>query len=70
MLGYPGNYQGDFEQLIGQGDKRTIYSVLHWILQRVPELEERAYLARFLVPIAIPDEQMMDQEIRSVFEQY
>ena len=50
----------EIENLIGQGDKRTLYSILHWILQRVPDLKRRAYLAKFLVTLAIPDDYMMD----------
>lgn len=50
----------EIETLIGQGDKRTVYSILHWILQRVRDLKRRAYLAKFLVTLAIPDDYMMD----------
>lgn len=55
---------------MGQGDKRIIYSILHWILQRPGELRRRAYLAHYLVNLAIPDEYMMDQEVREVFQTY
>jgi intraflagellar transport protein 81 len=33
---------------------------LHWALQRLPSLQKRAYLAKYLVPEAIPQEFMQD----------
>ena len=36
----------------------------------MPELGRRAYTAKFLVPIQIPDEFLGDEEMRSTFEEY
>ena len=36
----------------------------------MPELQRRAYTARFLVPLAIPDEFLVDEEMQEIFNTY
>ena len=60
----------DFRQRLSQGDRQLIYPVLFWILQRVPELRKRAFLARFLVNIEVPEEMFADEVVVEVFQQY
>ena len=52
-----------------QGDKPVIYPVLEWLLRHMPELKERAYLARFLVKVDIPQDFMIDSQIAELYEQ-
>ncbi len=42
------------------GDKPTIYPLLQWLLEKLPELKKRAYLARYLVKIELPPEIIHD----------
>lgn len=53
-----------------QGMKPTIYPILEWLLPRVPELQKRAYLAKYLLKIDVPAEIMQDEEINGIYLQY
>ncbi|KAK7480473.1 hypothetical protein BaRGS_00028290 [Batillaria attramentaria] len=53
-----------------QGEKPTIYPILEWLLPRVPELQKRAYLAKYLLKIDVPAEIMQDEEINGIYMQY
>ncbi|KAF5399607.1 Intraflagellar transport protein 81 [Paragonimus heterotremus] len=59
-----------FREGLVTGDKTVVYPILEWLLQRIPELKKRAYLARFLVKVHVPDIFMQDEEICSLFRQY
>lgn len=52
-----------FRQGILQGDKHTTYSLLQWLLERLPDLKKRAYLATFLVRIETPAEFLQDDQV-------
>ena len=49
-----------FRQGLLEGDKPTIYPLLHWLLEKMPELKKRAYLARYLGKIEVPPEFLQD----------
>jgi intraflagellar transport protein 81 len=49
-----------FRTGILSGDKDTYYPAFIWILQRIPELRRRAYLAKYLIAIEVPPEMMDD----------
>lgn len=51
------------------GSKPVVHHILHWLLQRVPELKKRAYLARFLVKLEIPAEFLQDDVINDTYHQ-
>jgi len=36
----------------------------------MPELQRRAYTAKFLVKLEIPDEFMVDEEMRETYQEY
>ncbi len=42
------------------GNKPTIYPLLQWLLEKLPELKKRAYLARYLVKIELLPEMLQD----------
>ena len=46
-----------------------VFPILAWLLQRVPELQKRAYLAKFLVKIDVPAEIMGDEEVNGIYIQ-
>ncbi|XP_051924170.1 intraflagellar transport protein 81 homolog isoform X3 [Hippocampus zosterae] len=74
MLKYkpPGNQSelSSFRQGLVVGSKPAVHPILHWLLQRVPELKKRAYLARFLVKIDVPAEFLADDVINDTYHQY
>ena len=59
-----------FRQGLVEGNKQIIYPVLEWILQRIPDLKKRAYLAKYLVKLDIPPEISADQDVAEIYEQY
>ncbi|KAF6779143.1 Intraflagellar transport protein 81 [Paragonimus kellicotti] len=59
-----------FREGLVTGDKTVVYPILEWLLRRIPELKKRAYLARFLVKVHVPDILTQDEEICSLFRQY
>jgi len=59
----------DFRRGVVQGDKPVIYPVLEWLLRHMSELKERAYLARYLVKVDIPQDFMIDSQIAELYEQ-
>lgn len=52
-----------------QGDKLIIYPILEWLLKRIPDLQKRAYLARFLVKVDVPPEIMAEDPIPDLYAQ-
>ena len=52
-----------FRQGLLQGDKPTTYSLLQWLLERLPDLKKRAYLAKFLIRIEVPAEFLQDDQV-------
>eukprot|EP01035_Chromulina_nebulosa_P036031 gene36031-48484_t len=50
----------DFQNLLLNGDKEILHTVMHWCLQRYDHLKKRAYLSKFLMPTEIPAEFMSD----------
>ena len=52
-----------------QGEKPVIYPILEWLLPRVPELQKRAYLAKYLLKIDVPADIMQDEEVNSIYMQ-
>lgn len=53
-----------------QGDKLVIYPILQWLFENLAELKTRAYLARYLVKLEIPPDQLADQELNELNENY
>lgn len=52
-----------FRQGLLQGDKQVTYSLLQWLLERVPDLKKRAYVARFMARIEVPAEFQQDEQV-------
>ncbi|XP_027889383.1 intraflagellar transport protein 81 homolog [Xiphophorus couchianus] len=74
MLKYkpPGNLSdvSSFRQGLVTGSKPVVHPILHWLLQKVPELKKRVYLARFLVKLEVPAEFLQDDIINDTYHQY
>ncbi|CAL8251305.1 unnamed protein product [Boreogadus saida] len=59
-----------FRRGLVTGSKPVIHPLLQWLLQRLPELRKRAYLARYLVKLEVPAEFLQDDVISDTFHQY
>ena len=66
----PGLEQMQAKQALLHGDPQLIYPILSWMLQRLPELQKRAYLARFLVNVEVPEHMFSDEEVVEVYQNY
>jgi intraflagellar transport protein 81 len=55
---------------LSEGDPAAIHPILQWLLQRVPQLQKRAYLARFLMPVEIPAEFTQDVALMELLGTY
>ncbi|THD24680.1 Intraflagellar transport protein 81 [Fasciola hepatica] len=64
------NEMSTFRKGLVTGDKLVVYPILEWLLQRIPELKKRAYLAKFLVKVQVPEMFMQDEEILALYQQY
>ena len=73
MLNYRAPHQLDPQQAktaLLHGEPAFIYPILIWMLQRLPELQKRAYLARFLVNVEVPEHMFTDEEVVEVYQNY
>jgi intraflagellar transport protein 81 len=61
-------YRNTFRQNLVSGDKSVVFPILQWLLEKVPEHKERAYLGRYLSKIDIPTEFLSDSEIAEQHE--
>ena len=65
VLGYPSDFNVNFCRDVVHGEKKTLQHVLFWMLTRLVDLARKAYTAKFLVPLQIPDEFMVDEDMRN-----
>ena len=59
-----------FKQGLLHGDPGIIYPILTWMLHKLPELQKRAYLAKFLVNVDVPEHMFADEEVTEVYQSY
>lgn len=59
-----------FRENLSRGERNTIYPILYWMLSKFPQLEKRAYLARFLANIECPAEFLQDEALGELYEHY
>lgn len=52
-----------------QGVKTVVYPLLLWLLTRLETLKQRAYLARFLKPMSVPEEHFADTLVLNLYQQ-
>ena len=52
------------------GNPQVVYPFLQWMLESYTKLQTRGYLARYLVPLSIPEEHFADSQIVTMFQQY
>jgi len=59
-----------FKQGLLHGDPGIIYPILTWMLHKLPELQKRAYLSKFLVNVDVPEHMFTDEEVVEVYQSY
>ncbi len=52
--------RAEFKDQFMRGSPQVIYPLLYWLVQQLPNLKKRAYLARYLRPVDIPEEFFAD----------
>jgi intraflagellar transport protein 81 len=70
VLGYPCDFNPNYCRDIVHGEKKTLHHILYWLLSRLPDLQRKAYTAKFLVPLMIPDEYKFDEEMNQINQIY
>ncbi|CAF1343758.1 unnamed protein product [Rotaria magnacalcarata] len=73
MLGYRPKLDTDvntFRQDLVSGGKNVVFPILQWLLEKLPEHKERAYLGRYLSKIDVPTEFLSDTEIAEQYDRY
>lgn len=67
----PPSLKKDFEQNFVNGEKTLIYPIMFWVLTHMPQAKKRVYLAKFLVPVDVPEDlRASDETVREVYNQY
>lgn len=70
VLNFPSNFDIKFQQSLVMGDKKVIYPILYYILSSFPQMKQRAYLAKYLVSIYVPEEFTMDEDMQLIYQEY
>mmetsp|Transcript_10773 Transcript_10773/g.26382 ORF Transcript_10773/g.26382 Transcript_10773/m.26382 type:complete len:672 (+) Transcript_10773:79-2094(+) len=77
IVGFLGvlNYSVDvdfdtFKNGLQNGDPALIYPILAYLLNNLQSLRKRAYLARFLINVDVPEEMFADPEIQAKHQEY
>uniref|UniRef100_A0A915HWP9 Intraflagellar transport protein 81 homolog n=1 Tax=Romanomermis culicivorax TaxID=13658 RepID=A0A915HWP9_ROMCU len=58
----------NFRMGLASGDKTYVYPVLSWLLERLTDLQKRAYLAKFLIHVYVPPEFQADPDVAQFIE--
>jgi intraflagellar transport protein 81 len=66
---FPENME-NFRNGLTQGERSAIYPLLHWALSRLPQLEKRAYLAKYLMSIECPQEFLQDEALMETYNHF
>eukprot|EP00656_Telonema_subtile_P029311 TRINITY_DN32463_c0_g1_i1.p1 TRINITY_DN32463_c0_g1~~TRINITY_DN32463_c0_g1_i1.p1 ORF type:complete len:678 (-),score=300.26 TRINITY_DN32463_c0_g1_i1:240-2273(-) len=53
-----------------QGDRGCTYHVMNFLFSRLQDLKKRAYLAKYLINVDIPQELLGDEEILTTYQQH
>ena len=70
VLSYESDFNQDWENGLLNGDRKVIYPIYYFLLKNLGALRKKAYLAKFLVPIEVPQEFEGDPELKKLNEQF
>lgn len=68
VLSYQCDFTPEWENGLLNGDKKIIYPIYFFLLKNLTTLKKRAYLAKYMVPIGVPQEYSGDPEIKALNE--
>lgn len=54
VLSYECEFSPDWENGLLNGDKKIIFPIYYFLLKNLSALRKRAYLAKYMVPIGVP----------------
>jgi intraflagellar transport protein 81 len=57
-----------FKELLNNGNKDLLHSIMHWCLQRFEHLKKRAYLAKYLLPVEVNPEFVNEPLIQELMQ--
>lgn len=60
----------EFKDAFMRGGQEVIYPMLLWMLNRMDDLKKRAFLARYLKTVDVPEEFFADQVVVTLYAQY
>jgi intraflagellar transport protein 81 len=66
ILSYESEFGPDWENGLLNGDRKVIYPIYYFLLKNQTPLKKRAYLAKFLVPLDIPEDFAGDPELKKL----
>lgn len=66
VLSYESEFSPEWENGLLNGDRKVIYPIYYFLLKNLNQLKKRAYLAKFLVPIEIPEDFAGDPELKKL----
>jgi intraflagellar transport protein 81 len=66
ILSYECDFPAEWESGLLNGDRKVIYPIYYFLLKNHSALRKRAYLAKFLVPLDIPEEFAGDPELKKL----
>eukprot|EP01028_Stygiella_incarcerata_P010478 TRINITY_DN5441_c1_g1_i1.p1 TRINITY_DN5441_c1_g1~~TRINITY_DN5441_c1_g1_i1.p1 ORF type:complete len:865 (-),score=327.79 TRINITY_DN5441_c1_g1_i1:195-2462(-) len=66
----PGEWIPAFKEQLIRGNRNAFYQIMYFVFSKFDDHKKREYLARFLMPLEIPEEMQSDEEIRLLVEQY
>lgn len=70
LLSYPDCEDEEMVIKIFEQEKRAILPVVYFLLANFEPLKKRGYLGYYLVPLNIPNEFMVDAEMKALYEEY
>ncbi|KAL4499945.1 hypothetical protein ABPG72_015294 [Tetrahymena utriculariae] len=73
ILGYPippPPNDVEYQTQLLQGEKRVVNPILYYLLSRLEEHQQRAYLAKYLVPFTLPEDIPFDEEMKTFNDKY
>lgn len=71
ILNYKHNMEmTDFHDKFLAADSKLIFPLLFWMLERIPDLAQRAYLSRYLKNVDVPEEYFADETVVNLYQTY
>lgn len=70
ILSFPEATDDRFLEACMAGDKVSVHRLLYYLLKGFNEFKQRAYLGKFLAPLDVPGEFLVDEEMRKLDQEF